>query len=137
MGFTLEQLAGLLTAGAAWVGLAFSLYNLLQTCPKRRVKVVLARHPEMKGELVGVIFMNERGPEIVIEQVGFEFADGSKIVRFESHFLSPPLPAEVLPGHRLTYYYDLDEVQMYVEDRKSIPVKAYCRDATDHLYKTP
>lgn len=142
MNLTLEQwlavigvLIGLLTGGAAWVGLGFSLYNYWQSRPRRRVEVVFARHPEVKGKLIGVIFINERGPEVVIEGVGFEYADGSKIEKFEQP-LGPPLPTEVPPGHRSIYYYELEELRFYVQERKAIPASAYCRDATGRYHRS-
>ena len=136
MNLTWDQWRWLLAIVPAWAALLLGLWNWIQNRPRRRVEVVFARLPEVKGEVIGVIFINEQGPEVVIVGVGFECADGSKIETFEQR-LGPPLPTEVPPGHRSIYHYELEELRFYVQEGKAIPVRAYCRDATGHRYETP
>lgn len=146
MNLTLEQWALLLTAIAAWVALGISLYNLLQGRPRRRVeaslvfigrpttsqKVVI--DPRTSQEAILITFINERGPVVVIEQVGFECADGRDAV-----FLRPygdPLPSTVSPGHNAKWYVELKPRESDIQERESIPERAYCQDATGHRHKT-
>lgn len=139
MNLSLEQWALVLTAGAAWAGFGLSLYNLVQSRPRRRVKVIFSSHPELEIEYIVVIFINERGSTVQIGEVGFQRADGSKIakVRWSGLPHEPQLPTEVPPGHRACYYFELEELRSGVQERKPIPVRAYCRDDTDQYHKSP
>lgn len=119
---TLEQWALVLTAIAAWVALGISLYNLWQGRPKREVKVDLIGPG---GEAMRVSFINKRGPGVVIEEVGFEYADGSDIV-IEGIYASE----EVLPGHRRVCHYNFEDLR-----GEESPVKIFFRDATGQKYR--
>lgn len=142
MNLTPEQWLGLLTAGAACVGLGLSVYGLWQRRPRQRVEADLSvpvdmRRLETLGEFIGVTFINERGPLIVIHEVGLECPDGSRAMKASYTPYDSRLPTEVSAGRSATYYFDLEDLRTHVRDGKPIPVRAYCRDATGRYYKTP
>ncbi len=135
-------LPAIATAGAAWLGFVLSLYTWWQSHPSRKVKVACVRWihpaPEPYGGLIAVTFMNERGPSVVVQEVGFLCADPEKWI-VKDEFLVPHddhLPKEVPSGHSANYYFDLEKLQRVVQEGKSIVVRAYCRDATQHVHKS-
>jgi len=137
MNLTLEQWAVVLTAIVALVGLGLSFYNFWQGHPRRRVEVhsVYPLGPGEYPNLISITFINERGPTVVVEEVGFEFPNGRKIVKMR-HMpgYDDPLPTEVSAGHSATYCFYLEELRRGVQREGLVFVKAYCRDATGHRY---
>jgi len=138
MSLTLEQWLGLLTAVAAWVALGLSLYNRWQSRERQRVEASLGLMPQqMLAENIRVImvkFINERGPVVVIEEVGLEYADGRHAIAFR-----PPgdkLPTTVPPGHSARYYYPLERWREAVQAGNPMPIRFWCRDATGRRYET-
>lgn len=134
-------LIGLLTGGAALVGLGFSLYNYWQSRPRQRVEADFSvpvdfRRLETFGEFIVVTFINERGHVVVIHEVGFECADGSKAIKTSYTPYDARLPTEVPSGHSARYYFELEDLRSSVQQGKPIPVRAYCRDATGRHHKT-
>jgi hypothetical protein len=137
MNLTFEEWAVVLTAIVALVGLGLSFYNFWQGRPRRRLEVSLGLmlHPAIAETIRGVIvkFINERGPVVVIEEVGFEYADGRKAVVFRPS--GDRLPTTVPPGHSASYYYGLEMWRRALPAGDPIPVRAYCRDATGRGYR--
>ena len=112
-----------------------SLYTWYQNRPRRRLGVafthVLGPEKGYPENLVGITFVNERGPTVVLEEVGFEH-DRKRIAKtrfFEAY--DDRLPKEVPSGHAASYYFDLEDLR-----NKPTPGKAYCRDATGYFYET-
>ena len=144
MNLSWEQWIGLLTAGAAWLGLGLSLYNLYQSRPKQRVEASLGFVHSLIGSprrVVVIRFINERGPAVVIEEAGFQCADRSLAVvpipgPHAARLPSDRLPTTVPPGHSAKYYYDWEEWRSNVKAGDPVPVSAYCRDATGRYHKS-
>lgn len=128
---TFEQWTGLLTTLGILATFGLSLYIwLCHTRPSRKVKVDFVDHPQREeGEVIGIIFINERGPEVTIEEAGFKDADGKTIVRPQL-FGSISTSAVVLPGHRHIYYYGRWEWRKAIREGEPVPDKAYCRYET-------
>jgi len=137
MNLSVEQWIGLIGLLITLGGL---IYKWNQGRPRRRVKVSLAEPigPGTYSRFIAVSFINERGPVVVIEEVGFECADGSKFIK---HGYTPPyddlVPTEVLSSHSARYCFELEELRRAVKAKQAIPVRAYCRDATGQYYKSP
>lgn len=136
MKLILEQWTLVLTVVVALSSLALSLYNWWQGRPRRRLEVSL----DPNREFVEVIFMNERGPAVLIEEVGFEYPDGS-------HFELDPetgsvefgdsVPGAVPPaGGMGRYRWPRQRLLAPLREGELAPVSVYCRDATGHHYKT-
>jgi len=141
----LGEWLGLLTAGAALAALGFRVYQHLQGRPVRRVSVHPSRsldrpmYPPYGPDII-VIFTNVQGPPVMLREVGFESEDGTRLPKINSHPDDARLPVEVLPGHSVPYYFRFVDLHRYVQhrlrERKPIPARAYCRDATNQYYKT-
>jgi len=133
---TFAEWMGLLTTVGIVATFGLSLYRWLQhDRPMRSVKVDFVDHPiRKKGEVIGIIFINERGPTAAIEEAGFKYADGSRKPRPQL-LGSISTSAEVLPGHRETYYYGLWEWRNDIRQGEPVPVKAYCKDETGRYYE--
>jgi len=144
MNLALEQWAPALTAIAAWVALGISLYNLLQGRPRRRVDVIIryGRHPKGRlGPHIGITFINEQGPVVVVKEVGFTWARGRKGFRKGEFFedCDDPLPKEVPPGHSASYFFELEYLRRFVrvfQDEPRSVIRAYCKDAAGRLYES-
>jgi len=141
---TFAEWMGLLTTVGILATFGLSLYIWLRhTRPSRKVKVALVEElipaPEGFRGAVAIIFINERGPSVVVQEVGFLCADPKKWI-VKSEFLKPhddPLPKEVAPGDNAKYYFDLEKLRRVIEEGKSIAVRAYCRDAIEQVYQSP
>ena len=136
---------GLLTTVGILATFGLSLYIWLRhTRPSRKVEASLGfvHSPGTSPQRVVVIkFMNERGPAVVIEEVGFECADGSKLLVLipgphGAHLPTEPLPTTVPSAHSAMYYYDLEEWRANLQAGAPAVVRAYCRDVTDRCHKS-
>jgi len=129
---------GLLTTLGILATFGLSLYVWLRhTRPSRKVGVDFVDHPQREeGEVIGIIFINERGPEVAIEEAGFEYEDRSRVVRRQL-LGSISTSADVPPGRRKTYYYGLWEWRKDIREGELVPDKAYCRDETGRYYEAP
>ena len=108
--------------------------------PRERVEVSL----DPNREFVEVTFTNEGERAVVIEEVGFEDADGRHFeldaetgrVVFGDGATGARLPAGS-ENMVATYRSSLDEWRDAVRARELVLVAAYCRDATGRYFKTP
>lgn len=121
---TFAEWMGLLTTVGILATFGLSLYVWLRhTRPSQEVRVDVIGPG---GEAMRVSFINKRGPGVVIEEVGFEFGDGSDIVIERMYAWD-----EVLPGRRLVCHYSFEGLQ-----GEEAPVKIFFRDATGQKYTT-
>jgi len=131
MHLTFSDWMALLTAAGILGSFGLSMYMwLCHSRPKRSVKVGLA----FRGEHVRVTFINERGPDVAIEEVDFEDAHGTAIgiPIYSEHDWPVAVPAG-LPAH---FSFRLESLRHHVKQGRPVPVRAYCRDATGKYYRS-
>lgn len=139
-----QEWMGLLTTVGILATFGLSLYVWLRhTRPSQKVEASLGfiRSPVGSRTYVQIKFINERGPAVVIEDVGFQCDDGTiaQVLIPGPHGARLPtdrLPTTVPPGHSAKYYYDLEEWRSNVQAGDPVPVRAYCRDATGRYHKS-
>lgn len=140
-----ELLRWLWTGGPGWAALVLSLYIWKQSRPVRRVTIFpniplhLLDQPWPFPDLrpcIFVTFINEQGPVVVLQDVGFESADGTKVEKTRFYPDDADLPVEVPPGHSVCYSFEIENLRSRVRG-KPVPAWAYCRGATGRYYKTP
>lgn len=148
-GMTLSDWTGLITAVGISGSLGLSLYTWFRHIrPSRRVEYELSE----KRDTIRVTFINERGPDVVLREVGFEYVDGTLRPRHPATVSGPirdkyqrpvdmrlylQLPLSVPAGESLNFYFTLAGWRSDIGKGHPLPVRAYCRDATRKLYKSP
>lgn len=136
MSLSVEQWIALM--GPLLVGIAGLAYKWNQGRAIRRVEVhfVLPLGPEEYPELVSVTFINERGPVVVVEQVGFKFSNGRWIPKVgHIPWCDDPLPTEVSSGHSAMYCFYLEALRRGVQEEGLVLDTAFCRDKTGRRYE--
>lgn len=128
-----EVLKLLVTLVPAWVALGLSVYNFLQGLPRRVVKLGFTSMPEGLAQCIVVTFLNERGPKVVINEVGIEYDDGVRHVKIPDRRLSSRLPTEVPPGHSAKYY--MTGLRGIIHEREPDPIGIYCKDQANNCYE--
>jgi hypothetical protein len=149
-GLSLSEWTGLITAAGIMATFGLSLYTWLRYArPRRRLEARLAA----KVQSIAVTFVNVRGPDVVLEELGFECDDGSlrprwaqgvsfsltdKSTEHERQHRSLQLPRSVGAGDSLTFTYWLQNLKHDIEEEgHPFPVRAYCVDATGKVYRSP
>ncbi len=133
MDFHFSDWMALLTAVGILGSFGLSMYIwLCHSRPRRIVKVGLGGG----GELVKVTFINERGPVVSIEEVGFEDAHGTPL-GIHPVRSGEDSPDWVHPGLTADYSFRLLDLRQRVQQGKRVPVRAYCRDATGKYHRSP
>ena len=144
-GMTLSDWTGLITAAGITATFGLSLYTWLRYArPRRRLEAGL----NAKRDSIVVTFVNERGPDVVLKEVGFECEDGSSRRRYAqgvSFSLTDKraqhdqrytqLPRSAGAGDSLTFRFWLRQWRDDIEEEgHPLPVRAYCTDATGKRY---
>jgi len=147
MNLTWDQWRWLLAIVPAWAALLLGLWNRIQNRPRRTVEVSTDVPPDaidfhieimkmvgLGGARIYVHFINERGPLVVLEEVGFVSADGTKFQKTR-FFHGEDLPQEVAPGYSVRYCFDVEDLRNGFQG-KPVPAWAYCRDVIGRCYES-
>ena len=149
---SLSEWTGLVTAAGILATFGLSLYTWLRHHrPSRKVKAVLNN----RRDHIEVSFINERGPDVVVTEVGFECDDGTARPRPAEDVYEPlqfslesyrnprfaarirSLPRSVPAGQSVRYYFELSKWRHDIQQEgHPFPVRAYCRDETDRVYRS-
>lgn len=149
---SLTEWTGLVTATGISATFGLSIYVWLRhQRPSRKVKAGL----DDGRPYIIVTFINERGPDVVVAEVGFECDDGTARPRSANGVygpldfdLQPPLihqAAErygrgvrsVPAGQSVRLYFHLGGLRRDIEEKRyPFPLRAYCKDETDKVYRS-
>jgi len=148
VGMTLSDWTGLITAAGITATFGLSLYTWLRYArPRRRVEAGL----NAKRDSIVVTFVNERGPDVVLKEVGFEYEDGSSRRRPTEEVSSSlrdqlaqhavraaqSWPRSVGAGDSMRFVFWLRYWRRDIEEEgHPLPVRAYCRDRTGKRYRS-
>lgn len=107
-----------------------------QTKPRLRIKInlgLIAQGKSVSSEQIIVDASNIGEVVITVVETSFVLPGYKLIVRHTS----PPLPAELREGKKITFWVEIEEFKKRIRQHR-IPkgeIKAYVRDATDHTYQ--
>jgi len=136
MNLTFEQWIALIGLSIGLLGLVYK-WNQGRAIRSVEVHFVYPIGPGTYPTLVSITFINERGPVVVVEQVGFGFPNGRWIPKVgHMPLYDDTLPTKVSSGRSATYCFYLEALRRAVQEEGLMLDKAFCEDEIGHRYET-